>query len=99
MPAYVKIIITDEEGKTLELFYLRDKKWGIPAGLIEEKETPRRAAVRELLERTGYEIEGSKLIEDCSDGEFLIFRGKSEDLVARTYPGATGGYKTKTRWH
>jgi 8-oxo-dGTP diphosphatase len=31
--------------------------WVFPKGLIEEKETPREAAVREVLEETGYEAE------------------------------------------
>jgi 8-oxo-dGTP diphosphatase len=34
-------------------------KWGVPAGKLEEKETPEAAAVRELFEETGISLERS----------------------------------------
>lgn len=36
---------------------LRDGRWSLPGGLVENDETPEEAAVRETAEETGFEVE------------------------------------------
>jgi ADP-ribose pyrophosphatase YjhB (NUDIX family) len=43
-------------------------KWSIPGGFVEFDEDPRAAAVREVLEETGYAVEVVKLL-DCIFGQ------------------------------
>ncbi len=45
--------------------------WVFPKGLIEEKESPREAAVREVLEETGYEAE---VIAPLGQTRYWFFR-------------------------
>lgn len=105
-PKYVKIRIEDEMGNVLLHHFLRIDSWGLPAGRIEEGETPRTAAARELLERTGFEIDEDKLSE-CGviteEGEskmnsFALFSGKKSDLRKVANPGERGGYETEVMW-
>ena len=45
----------DDQAKTVEILLIQDSKgrWTIPKGHIEENETPRQAAEREIREETG----------------------------------------------
>ncbi len=45
-----------ENAKVLLIFHPKLKKWLPPGGHVEEGETPPEAAVREVLEETGYEV-------------------------------------------
>jgi len=98
MPKYVKIKIEDEEGMILKTHYLRVDEWDLPAGKIEDNENQFQAAVRELIERTGYRIKENDLKESCIDGEFYMFIGQKKDLVQVVEPGEKGGYSTDIKW-
>jgi 8-oxo-dGTP pyrophosphatase MutT (NUDIX family) len=97
MQNYVKILIT-EGSKTLEHLYLASNEWGTPSGFAEDNETPLQAAVRELLERTGYEINPDKLEYAGKEETFHIFKGQKKDLTKVAEPGEKGGYSTSVRW-
>jgi DNA-3-methyladenine glycosylase I len=101
-PKYVKIRIEDIEGNVLLHHFLRIDRWDIPAGRIEEGETSRFAATRELLERTGFEIDEEKLTDQgvVIEGKntFALFAGKKSDLRKVAEPGERGGYKTEIIW-
>lgn len=50
-------IIRDKEGRYLLVQETRPDiygRWGLPAGHVDEGETPQQAAIRETLEETGY---------------------------------------------
>ncbi len=98
MPNFVKIKIEDDDGKVLKHHYLRLDKYDLPAGKIEENESSKKAAARELLERTGFAIEEDNLQEIGMADEFLLFTGKKRDLVKITEPGEKGGYSTDIKW-
>ncbi len=98
MNKYVKIIIQDEAKNTLEHHYIREDKWGVPAGKIEDNETPQKAAARELLERSGFSIDISKLELVGEEGDFYVFRVEKADLIKIAEPGEKGGYETSIRW-
>ncbi|MBI5138772.1 MAG: NUDIX hydrolase [Candidatus Vogelbacteria bacterium] len=95
---FVKIKITNERGALLEHFFLRAKSWGIPGGAIEDGETARAAAERELLERTGYRIGEENLEEVSFDGTTYLFSARQHHLEKIAEPGEHGGYQTSIRW-
>ncbi|MFZ2522069.1 MAG: NUDIX hydrolase [Minisyncoccia bacterium] len=99
MKEYVKIIIEDQDNKILEHHFVRENSWSIPAGKIEGNETPQNAAVRELLERTGFEIKANKLTQIADELNFHVFKGKKQDIKKVAEPGERGGYSTTIRWN
>ena len=98
MKKYVKVIIEDENGKSLVHHYISKDTWDVPAGQIEDGEIPQVAAARELLERTGFVIDTSNLKASGEDGDFYIFKGERKDLTKVAEPGEKGGYSTSIRW-
>lgn len=54
---FVSTCFIVEEKKILLLFHPKLKKWLAPGGHLEENETPPEAAMREVREETGLEIE------------------------------------------
>lgn len=98
MNNFVKIYIEDENGKVLKTHFLRACQWDVPAGKIEKDENPKSAAVRELLERTGYKIEEDYLSEVGMESDFIVFKGKKSSLSKNAKPGEKGGYSTEIRW-
>lgn len=98
MTNFVKIKIEDDNGKFLKHYYLRIKQYDFPAGMIESGESPKQAAIRELLERTGFVIKEENLNLIEQDDDFLIFSGKKKDLLKQANPGQLGGYETYIKW-
>jgi hypothetical protein len=87
MPRESKFVRIEVEGG-LQHYYVRDRKWGHPAGRIEPDEIPEQAAHRELIERTGYAAE--KLEPLGKDGNFHVFRASKVKKV--------GPPQTQIRW-
>ena len=107
MSEFVKVRITDEVGKELQHYFVNAGEWGLPAGKIEVGETALNAAARELLERTGFQIDvaaltfvGTEISDDTNDtkNSFDIFTGSKKDLLQIAKPGEKGGYVTEVRW-
>lgn len=98
---YVKIKVLNKD-RFLEHFFHKTQSWGLPAGRIEEGETERQAAARELLERTGYEVNENNLISAGTitedDTVFSLFEVDISDAKQVAKPGEKGGYETKIRW-
>ena len=66
LPSWVNIIGTDEDGNIL---LIKQYRFGtdtieleIPGGIIEPKESPKKASIRELKEETGYDIKSIRQI-------------------------------------
>ena len=98
-PGYVRVKIKDSQGNHLQHHFVRVNRWGLPAGGIEKGETPRQAAARELLERTGYKIDETALRPAGRDSKgFYIFEGDKKDTKVVAKPGQLGGYSTKVKW-
>ena len=78
-----KLLVTREFRKPLNTYV-----WALPAGLIDEGETPLQAAAREMKEETGYDIEGfweagtttgfasPGLTDECCVNVFCTISGK-----------------------
>jgi 8-oxo-dGTP pyrophosphatase MutT (NUDIX family) len=102
MVSFVKIVVADGDGCILEHFYIKDSRWGAPAGRLEKGERAVHAARRELLERTGYDIAPECLTcrgEEKAEGVvFKVFSAQKNNLKRVAKPGEAGGYSTKIRW-
>ena len=65
-PDWVNIIPVTDDGRVVLIRQYRHgisaPTWEIPGGVIDPGEEPRHAAVRELLEETGYAVENVKLL-------------------------------------
>jgi ADP-ribose pyrophosphatase YjhB (NUDIX family) len=94
---YVRVDVGDAKGKKLLHHFIRDNKWGSPAGRIEEGEDPAQAAVRELLERTGYEGAPADLSPRGIDDGTHVYSVALEKLKQVAKPGERGGYSTKIK--
>ena len=55
------IVIYNQPTNSLLLVQSRGNLWGFPKGSIEENETIKEAAIREVKEETGFSIDASKL--------------------------------------
>jgi 8-oxo-dGTP diphosphatase len=56
------------------------RAWTVPGGGVEEGETPEEAAVREVLEETGYDVELLRLL---GEDRFTVPAGKRLDGTRR----------------
>lgn len=79
MSELVKIKLHDGE-KSLLHHYLTAGKWEHPAGRVEDKEHHSDAAIRELKERTGYNIDKTKLKYDGHSEGFHQYSGSLKDV-------------------
>jgi 8-oxo-dGTP diphosphatase len=69
--AGVSALVFDEQGKVLLFKHTYRKfEWGIPGGVLEYKEQPSEAMIREFYEETGMRIEITKLLKVVSAKEF-----------------------------
>jgi 8-oxo-dGTP pyrophosphatase MutT (NUDIX family) len=50
---------------------LKKMSWGLPGGFIEKNETPKKAALREVREETGFKLKNVKLFKKfCRNGNY-----------------------------
>ena len=61
VPCPLALVVLDAEGGTLLGLNRWRGVWELPGGLLEEGETPRQAAARELLEETGVDLPEDQL--------------------------------------
>ena len=70
MPAFVRVLIRDSQGRILIVAHKKGKQqWNLPGGKLEQGETPDVAARREVLEETGIELKSLKL---CHEDDFAV---------------------------
>ena len=80
--ASANVIIEDTHGRLLILKAHYKPYWSLPGGWIEESNTPREAAIREVLEEIGLELDATMLefagvidrMSDLSDTYLFVFR-------------------------
>lgn len=80
--ASASVIIEDTRGRLLVVKAHYKPYWSLPGGFIDEGDTPREAAVREVSEETGIELDASNLefaafidrISDVADTYLFVFR-------------------------
>ncbi|SRR6266704_1975788 len=58
---YAKVVVIDA-GRILLVQREDFKTWGLPGGHVEDGESVAQAAVREVLEETGFEVELTRLV-------------------------------------
>ena len=97
-PTRVRINVNDAQGRRLLHHYLKANNWESPAGNIEGDESPEQAAVRELLERTGYEGIPEDFAYGGVDDDFHVYSVPFEKLKQIAKPGERGGYSTRVKW-
>ena len=61
LPCPLALVVLDAEGGILLGLNRWRGSWELPGGLLEEGETPRQAAARELLEETGVDLPEDQL--------------------------------------
>ncbi len=89
---YVKVALSKFSGAMLLYYYPSNEIWDLPAGRIGDGESKAAAAARELLERTGYEIDQSKLHYIGSRNGFNLYCGDADDAER------VGDPRTKIKW-
>lgn len=95
----VAIIIFDDEKRVLLQKRADVNLWGIPSGHVEVGETVTNAAIREIFEETGFDIEILRLIGVYSEPEFQIFEypdGRITHFVTCLFQGKIIGGKIST---
>ena len=60
-------------------------KWGFPGGAIELGETPEMAAIREVKEETGLDVEVNKLIGIYTDSDVVCVNGDKVHSICIGY--------------
>ena len=75
-------VVFDAQGRILLHRRADNNHWGLPGGSIEVGETADQAAVREVREETGYEVEVIRLIGVYSDPKFTTVRYPDGQVVS-----------------
>ncbi|MBU2956844.1 RNA pyrophosphohydrolase [Paracoccus sp. 1_MG-2023] len=70
----------------------RPGAWQMPQGGIDPGETPREAALRELVEETGVPTDLVEVLDETPD---WVFYDLPEDLLGRMWKGRFGGQRQK----
>ena len=91
-------VVRDAEGRLLLVRRGRPPSaglWSVPGGRVEAGETPAQAAVREVREETGLEVNVGDLLATVEIGEFLV-----HDFAAHVVGGElrAGDDAADVRW-
>jgi 8-oxo-dGTP pyrophosphatase MutT (NUDIX family) len=95
--SFVRVKVPHDDEQYLLHKYIRADKWDHPAGKVEEGEDPRVAALRELLERTGYSGNDEDLEDLGIQGDFQEYSIPYGKLTQVAQPGERGGYSTSVK--
>ena len=68
----VTVAVRDDAGRVLLVRHSNGGVWVLPGGAIEPEETPADAAVREVYEETGLEVELTDLIGVFGGSEYVV---------------------------
>ena len=52
----VSAVISDNDGRVLNMWHIKHEKWALPVGKVDEGETPEEALIREMKEELGIDI-------------------------------------------
>ena len=77
--------IFNENGEVLLQKRADCNKWGFPGGAIELGETPEMAAIREVKEETGLDVEVNKLIGIYTDSDVVCVNGDKVHSICIGY--------------
>jgi 8-oxo-dGTP pyrophosphatase MutT (NUDIX family) len=77
----VTILVFDEERKVLLVKHSNEKLWVAPGGMIEPDESPETAALREMREETGTEIEIIRILGSFGGPDFRITYENGDEVV------------------
>lgn len=90
------VVLTDDDGRVLLLWrhrFLHDAwAWEIPAGIVDDGETPEEGARRECIEETGWAPGELELlyrfapVAGLSRQTFWVFRGRAAEQVGEPAP-------------
>jgi 8-oxo-dGTP pyrophosphatase MutT (NUDIX family) len=90
------VVLTDDEGRVLVMWrhrFLHDRwGWEIPAGIIDDGETPEEGARRECIEETGWApgplepVYRFAPVAGLSRQTFWVFRGRALERVGEPGP-------------
>lgn len=69
IPAFVRVLIRDSQGRILIVAHRNIRKWNLPGGKLEQGEAPETAARREVMEETGVELKWLRL---CHEDDFAV---------------------------
>lgn len=84
--------IFNEKGEVLLQRRYDSNKWGFPGGAIELGETPQMAAIREVKEETGLDVEVNNLIGIYTDCSMEYPNGdKAQSILIAYYLNVLGG--------
>ncbi|MBR2876237.1 MAG: NUDIX hydrolase [Clostridia bacterium] len=77
--------IFNEKGEVLLQKRADCNKWGFPGGAVELGETPEMAAIREVKEETGLDVEVDKLIGIYTDSDVVCVNGDKVHSICIGY--------------
>ena len=77
--------IFNEKGEVLLQRRGDSNKWGFPGGAVEIGETPQQAAVREVKEETGLDVEIEKLLGVYTDLDMIYPNGDRAQSIVIAY--------------